>query len=51
MLNFFGQCRNSIMAEINEVDRLSSLPDEVLAHILLFVPTKEAVATSVLSKR
>ncbi|MCH94299.1 F-box/LRR-repeat protein [Trifolium medium] len=32
-------------------DRLGSLPDEVLEHILSYLPTKDAVATSFLSKR
>src|ERR1044072_5271936 len=34
-----------------EEDRVSTLPDPLLGHILSFPPTKQAVATSVLSKR
>ena len=33
------------------MDRLSQLPDDLLIKILSFVPTKCAVATSILSKR
>ncbi|KAK9057998.1 hypothetical protein SSX86_022838 [Deinandra increscens subsp. villosa] len=33
------------------MDRISRLPDDVLFHILSFLPTKHAVATSILSSR
>jgi len=33
------------------IDRFKSLPDDILIHILSSVPTKQAVATAILSKR
>ncbi|CAJ2632901.1 unnamed protein product [Trifolium pratense] len=36
---------------VAEEDRISSLPDCVLSHILSFLPTKTSVATSILSNR
>lgn len=33
------------------VDRISELPDSVLAHLLSFVPVEDAIKTQVLSKR
>ncbi|EOY12494.1 F-box/RNI superfamily protein, putative [Theobroma cacao] len=38
--------------KVSEVaDRISSLPDELLSHIISFLPLKQAVCTSILSKR
>ncbi|XP_058760968.1 F-box/FBD/LRR-repeat protein At4g26340-like [Vicia villosa] len=33
------------------MDRIGALPDEILTHILSFIPTTQAIATSILSKR
>uniref|UniRef100_A0A1J3I731 Putative FBD-associated F-box protein n=1 Tax=Noccaea caerulescens TaxID=107243 RepID=A0A1J3I731_NOCCA len=35
----------------DDVDRLSDLPDNLLCHVLLNIPTKDVVKSSVLSKR
>ncbi|CAI0375145.1 unnamed protein product [Linum tenue] len=37
--------------EIGYEDRLSSLPDQIISHILSFMETKYAVGTAVLSRR
>lgn len=37
--------------EGNDRDRISRLPDEILSHILSFLPTKLAVRSSILSTR
>ncbi|XP_074320288.1 F-box/LRR-repeat protein At3g58900-like [Silene latifolia] len=50
----FGERKRSVCPESQETektDRISNLPDEILGHILSFVPTKYAVAASILSSR
>nr|XP_027124253.1 putative F-box protein At1g58310 [Coffea arabica] len=37
--------------KVDHVDRLSALPNDLLCHILSFLPTKKAAATSILSTR
>lgn len=38
-------------SELTDTDRMSSLPDSLLCHILSFLPTKTAVASSLVSRR
>ncbi|KAK9285208.1 hypothetical protein L1049_024396 [Liquidambar formosana] len=37
--------------EMVGVDRISNLPDHVIHHILFFLPTKDIICTSIVSKR
>jgi hypothetical protein len=43
--------RRKPMISTPTVDRISFLPDTILCHILSFIPTKQAVATSILSSK
>ncbi|KAJ4706766.1 FBD-associated F-box protein [Melia azedarach] len=43
--------RKSDCSNQEKEDRFSGLPDPILRHILSFLPTKDAVATSILSSR
>ncbi|KAG8378420.1 hypothetical protein BUALT_Bualt08G0135500 [Buddleja alternifolia] len=43
--------RKRIQQQKNDLDRLSSLPDSILTHILSFLDTRSAITTSFLSKR
>ncbi|XP_022717933.1 F-box protein At4g22280-like [Durio zibethinus] len=38
-------------ARLGKVDRISGLPDEILCHVMSFLPLKEAIRTSILSTR
>ncbi|XP_057950939.1 F-box/LRR-repeat protein At4g14103-like [Malania oleifera] len=46
----FSRLRRKIVLEDAE-DRISSLPDSIICHIFSFLPTKDAVRSSVLSTR
>ncbi|XP_042386990.1 F-box protein At5g03100-like [Zingiber officinale] len=43
--------RRHVQSELKEEDYLSTLPDELLSHILSFLPTLDSIRTSVLSRR
>ena len=50
--SFNSQSSDSKLVFLQEkMDRIGSLPEEVLSHILSFLTTKEAAITSILSKR
>ncbi|KAG6512947.1 hypothetical protein ZIOFF_031086 [Zingiber officinale] len=43
--------RRHLQSELGEEDYLSNLPDELLHHILSFLPTLDSIRTSVLARR
>ncbi|KAL6554260.1 hypothetical protein OROMI_019933 [Orobanche minor] len=43
--------KRSIGKGEEQIDRLSALPDDVVCYILSFLPTKQSMATSILSSR
>ncbi|CAI0413398.1 unnamed protein product [Linum tenue] len=45
------RCREQEAGDTAAIDRLSSLPDPILCHVLSFLDTKSVVQTSVLSQR
>ncbi|KAJ4769073.1 F-box family protein [Rhynchospora pubera] len=48
---FWTKCTTAKRQKNENVDRMSNLPDSILAHILSFLTTKVAVQTSLLAKR
>ncbi|KAJ1691398.1 hypothetical protein LUZ63_015553 [Rhynchospora breviuscula] len=48
---FLTKCTIDKRQKKENVDRMSNLPDPILAHILSYVTTKDAVQTSLLAKR